>query len=86
MYPYPKHFHDIEAAKSYIESVCKKTDFKYSDVLTLSFEEKDYIKDKVHFIVAAKAFEKGEFYLDEALEDRNALRGICTSPSVPIST
>ncbi|CAA9963051.1 hypothetical protein PTMSG1_06419 [Pyrenophora teres f. maculata] len=73
-YPYPKHFDDIEAAKAYVESICKKKDFKYSDVLTLSFEQKEYIKDKVHFVVAAKAFEQGQFYLKEAMEDRNALR------------
>ncbi|KAF7568658.1 RNA-capsid multi-domain protein [Pyrenophora tritici-repentis] len=73
-YPYPKHFDDIEAAKAYVESICKKKDFKYSNVLTLSFQQKEYIKDKVHFIVAAKAFEQGEFYLKKAMEDRNALR------------
>jgi len=54
----------------------------------LTFQEKEYIKDKVHFIVAAKAFDQGEFSLDKAMEDRNALRGMFFPrplPSLPLT-
>jgi hypothetical protein len=60
---YPTHFPDIEAAKSYIASVC-------------AFSLADPANNKLAFLVAVRAFEGGEFYLDKGLLDRGALRGM----------
>jgi hypothetical protein len=59
---YPTHFLDIEAVKSYIASVC-------------AFSLADPANNKLAFLVAVRAFEGGEFYLDKGLLDRGALRG-----------
>jgi hypothetical protein len=59
---YPPHFHTIEAAKSYVASIC---------AISLA----DPASNKLAFLVAVRAFEAGEFYLDVPLLDRGALRG-----------
>jgi hypothetical protein len=59
---YPPHFPTIEAVKSYIASIC---------AISLA----DPAANKLAFLVAVRAFEAGEFYLDEPLLDRGALRG-----------
>jgi hypothetical protein len=58
----PPHVPPIEAAKSYIASLC---------AISLA----DPASNKLAFLVAVRAFEAGEFYLDEPLLDRGALRG-----------
>jgi hypothetical protein len=60
---YPPHFPDIEAAKTYIASLC---------ALDLS----DPSKNKLAFLVACRAFNSGEFHLDTPLLNRRALRGV----------
>jgi hypothetical protein len=77
IHTYPSHFQDIEAAKEYIGTVCKQADFHYmpSKDMTrrhIKTEELEYVKDKVCFIVAARAFKQGEFYLEVGLMDRSA--------------
>lgn len=59
---YPTHFSDIEAVKVYIADACR---------LDLGYP----VQDKVAFIVAVRALENGEFYLDTPLRDCQALRG-----------
>jgi hypothetical protein len=66
---YPTRFHDIEAAKTYISSICASKH--------ILLPEHD--KDKITFLVAVRAFEVGEFYLTTPLPDRQALRGACAS-------
>ncbi|CAG5160481.1 uncharacterized protein ALTATR162_LOCUS5829 [Alternaria atra] len=70
---YPTHFYDIEEAKGYIRTTCKQAGFQYVSK-RIKHEELAYVKDMVCFIVAAKAFEQGEFYLEIELENRRALR------------
>jgi hypothetical protein len=70
---YPTHFYDIEEAKGYIRTTCKQAGFQYVSK-RIKHEELAYVKDTVCFVVAAKAFEQGEFYLEIELEDRRALR------------
>ncbi|KAI4951885.1 hypothetical protein J4E91_003346 [Alternaria rosae] len=75
MHTYPTHFHDVEEVKEYINTTCKRSGNQY--ITTKQFltkEELAYIKDKVCFVVACKAFKQGEFYLEVALVDRSALR------------
>jgi hypothetical protein len=72
---YPKHFHSIEDAKKYIATHCENADFTYSPKMNLSYEDEAEVRDKVHYLVAVKAFEQDEFYLDVPLMDRAQLRG-----------
>ncbi|KAF1832189.1 hypothetical protein BDW02DRAFT_600197 [Decorospora gaudefroyi] len=76
---YPTHFHDIEAAKTFIATVCSNASFIYCPPTNLTEEDEAYIKDKVHFVVAVHAFEQGEFYLKNGLRDRAALRSAIES-------
>ncbi|KAF1941046.1 hypothetical protein EJ02DRAFT_423389 [Clathrospora elynae] len=79
IYTYPNRFYDIEEAKSYINSICEKGDFNYSAKMNLTDEDFDYVKDKVHFVVAVRAFEQGEFYLDIPMPDTTLLRAAIES-------
>ncbi|KAI4687096.1 uncharacterized protein J4E84_005467 [Alternaria hordeiaustralica] len=75
MNTYPTHFHDVEEVKEYINTTCKQSGNQY--ITTKQFltkQELAYIKDKVCFVVACKAFKQGEFYLEVGLVDRPALR------------
>ena len=77
IHSYPTRFHDIEAAKQYISHESAKAGFIYTaPSVGCSIQEQDYIKDKVHFLVAIKAFEAGEFYVEVPVEDKRALRGM----------
>jgi hypothetical protein len=75
MSSYPKHFHSVEEVKKYIATHCENTDFPYSPKMKLSYEDETEVRDKVHYLVAVKAFEQGEFYLEVPLVDRAQLRG-----------
>ncbi|KAI4685682.1 hypothetical protein J4E81_008834 [Alternaria sp. BMP 2799] len=75
IHTYPIRFHDIEEVKEYINTTCKQSGNQY--ITTKQFltkQELAYIKDKVCFVVACKAFKQGEFYLEVGLVDRPALR------------
>ena len=77
MHTYPTRFHDIEEVKEYIDTTCKQSGNQY--ITTKQFltkQELAYIKDKVCFVVACKAFKQREFYLEVGLVDRPALRGM----------
>ncbi|KAI4635203.1 uncharacterized protein J4E87_000153 [Alternaria ethzedia] len=80
IHTYPTRFHDIEEVKEYINTTCKQSGNQY--ITTKQFltkQELAYVKDKVCFVVACKAFKQGEFYLEVGLVDRSALRGAIES-------
>ena len=61
IHTYPRRFSDIEAAKLYISSLSN---------LSLTSP----LHNKAAFLIATRAFEDGEFYLDTPPPDRQALR------------
>ncbi|KAF2125366.1 hypothetical protein P153DRAFT_400194 [Dothidotthia symphoricarpi CBS 119687] len=68
---YPPHFPTIEHAKTHISHHCAAAHFTYGSPPA---HLRDRVRDRVHFLVAVRAYEAGEFYLDEGLVDRAALR------------
>jgi hypothetical protein len=71
---YPTHFHSIEDVKKYITINCENADFTYNPKMNLSYEDEAEVRDKVHYLVAVKAFEQDEFYLEVPRVDRAELR------------
>lgn len=76
IHTYPTHFYDIEEAKAYVDAACEKADLKYITSKHMTEDEMEYVKDRACFIVAAKAFGQGEFYLKVELADPRALRSM----------
>jgi hypothetical protein len=72
--PYPTHFHSVEDGKKYIGDHCEKAGFDYCPRMKPSNEPE--ARDKVHYLVAVRAFQQGEFYLEVPLVDRGELRGL----------
>jgi hypothetical protein len=58
---YPTRFHDIEAAKDYIAYKC-------------GYDLENTFDNKLVFLVAIKAYDSKEFYLEILPPNRNALR------------
>lgn len=78
---YPKSFSTIEDAKTHIGAVCADNNFQYCLYANHNLRPNDphqvvrIVKDKVCYLVAVRAHNQGEFYLDEPLPDRKSLRG-----------
>ncbi|KAF1363614.1 hypothetical protein EJ07DRAFT_152403 [Lizonia empirigonia] len=77
---YPKSFSTIEDAKAHIGTVCVDNNFQYCLYANHNLRPSDphqvvrIVKDKVCYLVAVRAHNQGEFYLDEPLPDRKSLR------------
>ena len=61
---YPQRFPSIEHAKAFIKQQCELKNFNYNFSADTELLTKLQLMQKVHFIVAMKAFRDGEFYLD----------------------
>lgn len=87
---YPQHFTDINDAKRYIKKLAHEANYdytlprNYNMQPTLSHPTVRNVKDRACLIVALRAYDQGEFYLNEALPDQESLRSIFT-PHHPIS-
>ncbi|KAF9691468.1 hypothetical protein EKO04_010746 [Ascochyta lentis] len=78
---YPRSFPTIEDVKSYIDTVCAERNFDYHLRADYNLRQQDphyivrIVKDRVCYLVAARAHGQGEFYLEEPLPNRKILRG-----------
>lgn len=83
---YPQHFTNIDAAKRYVKKLAHDANYDYTLPRnynlqpTLSHPTVRDVKNRACFIVAIRAYDQGEFYLNEALPDRESLRSISTPP------
>jgi len=83
---YPQRFPNIDAAKLFIQTLCDAAAFDYGLPLAYNLRASDphhivwLVKDRVCFLVAVRAHDQGEFYLDEALPNRQKLRGTFLDP------
>jgi hypothetical protein len=81
IYTYPRRFHDVEAAKAHIASICDTKGFKYGVEANASAEVYELVKSRVCYHVAVRAFEADEFYLNTPLKDGRVLRSKLSTPS-----
>jgi hypothetical protein len=81
IYTYPRRFHDVEAAKAHIASICDTKGFKYGVEANVSAEVYELVKSRVCYHVAVRAFEADEFYLNTPLKDGRVLRSKLSTPS-----
>jgi hypothetical protein len=81
IYTYPRRFHDVEAAKAHIASICDTKGFKYGVEANASAEVYKLVKSRVCYHVAVRAFEADEFYLNTPLKDGKVLRSKLSTPS-----
>tara|TARA_R110002003_G_scaffold175_3_gene14186 strand:+ start:21722 stop:22036 length:315 start_codon:yes stop_codon:yes gene_type:complete len=74
---YPKHFYSTEEAKHYIKRVCEASAYNYGLHGDAPYFAKRHVIDKVHFIVALRAYQDGEFHLDIPPAQPGELRRKC---------
>lgn len=75
IYNYPTRFHDVEDAKAYIASTCNARGFQYGIGAGAPSHVYAENKSRVCYVVAVRAFNAHEFWLDTPLVDRQELRG-----------